>query len=114
MESIVWYLDLNFGSHFEDHRALSILSVQGPLIEGRLFGLNYEAVLSGPMVIPFKKIVEIHSGTSSLQGELHRHILLEVAAYAETRTRCSHIHYGLEESSFKIQGPATALQDLQV
>ena len=89
-------------------------SAQGPLIEGRLYGLNHEPVLSGPMVIPFKKIVEIHSGTSSLQGRLNRQLLMDVAREAESRTQCTWVHYALEETAFEIQGPATALQVLQV
>jgi hypothetical protein len=93
---------------------LILKSVQGPLIEGRLYGLNYEAVLSGPMVIPFKKIVEIHSGTSSLQGKLKRQLIMEVPPDAESRMGFKCIHYALEETVFKIQGPATALQVLQV
>ncbi len=84
------------------------------MVEGHLYGLNYEAVLSGPVVIPFKKIIEIYSGTSSLQGKLIRQLLLEVAPDVDRQTRCKCIHYALEETAFKIQGPATALQVLQV
>lgn len=91
------------------------------MIEGRLFGLNYEGLLPGPMVLQKNEKVQIISGTSSLQGNLRRQVVVEMQQTdgdGDTKNPCSSryawICYMLEETRFNVHGPATALQVLQV
>jgi hypothetical protein len=88
------------------------------MIEGRLFALNYEGLLPGPIVIPLKQSVRLISGTSSLQGNMRRQLIVELKAELDgeesNSTRTAWICYALEESCLNLQGPATALQVLQV
>ena len=59
------------------------------------------------MVIPCNRTVKFFSGTSSLQGNIFRQLLLP------SPNGFVWLQYSLAETSFLIRGPATALQVLQ-
>ena len=70
-------------------------------------------------MIPFQESVKIFSGTGSLQGLLNRQVIAEVSRRNSDESdlpasRYVWICYALDETSFTLHGPASALQVLQV
>jgi hypothetical protein len=132
MQQLVWYdlvvpdglvliFNKEFGCSCTAFPEITGVFLQGPLFEGVGYYLEHAPILPGPLVIPFKSQVTFLSGTSSLQGNIHRKLLVELATNSVAQHQMSHrpsrfawIVYSLQETTFTITGPASALQVLQV